>query len=187
MLYCPARLPLSRSSRLPGGTRKSLSLSAICSCRSLRRATDSIALNFPTLRPFARASVSAHRNDAITERLVTRRVITVKGSSRFLPRDQLGGSSPSALEILNRSAAANSTNTHEFAVGAAHRPDVKALALSACCSTACAEQTHHREQSPQRHPNLRRPWNLGRPEAKPESKRKIAMVARGFEPRTSCM
>ena len=66
-LYWPARLPDSFSSRLPGGTRKSLMLSAALMRTSLLYASLlSSGLSFFTNRRCQIASVSLSRNERIT-------------------------------------------------------------------------------------------------------------------------
>jgi len=66
MLCCPARSPLRVSRRLPGGTRRSPSRSAISSWRSFRRATWATFTKRLTLSPRASAAVSAHLKVLIT-------------------------------------------------------------------------------------------------------------------------
>jgi len=60
MLCCPTRSPFKASRRLPGGTRRSPSRSAISSWRSFRRATAATFTKRLTLSPRASAAVSAH-------------------------------------------------------------------------------------------------------------------------------
>jgi hypothetical protein len=67
MLCWPARLPLSASSRLPGGKRNSSSLEAASSWVSLRRAVLRIVGgNSRGLRPCQRAAVDLSAKDRIT-------------------------------------------------------------------------------------------------------------------------
>ena len=89
MLNRPARSPLSDSRRLPGGTLRSWSRSAISIWRSLRRATLAMLANRLTRRPLESASVSAHLNDSITHSapVVTYRVTIV--NRRRTERDRL--------------------------------------------------------------------------------------------------
>src|SRR5664280_1634884 len=82
MLCCPARSPTSASRRFPGGIRRSSIRPAIWSCRSLRRATDSMAPKRFTRLPRARDSVSALPNDTITSSIVTSRVHNGKRDGR---------------------------------------------------------------------------------------------------------
>src|SRR4051794_21639372 len=66
MLCCPARLPVSASSRFPGGTARSVSRRAWSRYRSFRRAVDWISKGSRDRSPRQTRSVSSSRSDRIT-------------------------------------------------------------------------------------------------------------------------
>ena len=79
MLYCPTRSPRSRSSRFPGGTRRSLSVSAASMINNLRFAIR--CRSEPNLRTRSRRqtrSVSVSPNDWITPPSITHCVNNAK-------------------------------------------------------------------------------------------------------------
>lgn len=78
ILICPALLPLSRSRRFPGGTRKSSKRPAISSWSSFRRAILSNELKRLTGLPSESVRVSSSAKETITGHIVTDVVNNVK-------------------------------------------------------------------------------------------------------------
>jgi len=102
ILICPALLPLSRSRRFPGGTRKSSKRPAISSWSSFRRAILSNELKRLTGLPSESVRVSSSAKETITGHIVTDVVNNVK---RYYVKYRLYGLGEVPQRALNHGAA----------------------------------------------------------------------------------